>query len=162
MAPQKLTDAQREQAAQYERLIDWFRQAAGLHDDDWYGVIAVALCKAAVSYDVQKGVSFKVFAIRCMTNAVISEYRYQKAHCVPLTNVIDVDLIVAIPLENEYTVIEINEMLDRLPDLERDIISLYSQGYTMADIARVRDLPYNKVLRRKKNGVEVLKTGMIG
>lgn len=162
MAPKKLTDAQREQAAQYERLIDWFRQAAGLHDDDWYGVIAVALCKAAAGYDPQKGATFKAFAIRCMSNAVISEYRYQKAHCVPVTKIADVELIAGISIENEYAIVEIRDILEHLPDFEKDVMTLYSQGFTLADIARTCGLSYGKVLRHKKSSLKVLEESMAG
>ncbi|MBQ5997652.1 MAG: FAD-binding protein, partial [Bacteroidales bacterium] len=43
--------------------------------EDWYGELAIALCRAACSYDESKGCAFSTLAYKAMFNAMAKQYR---------------------------------------------------------------------------------------
>ena len=47
--------------------------------DDWYGVVAIGLCKAASVYDVERGVAFSTLAYAVMQNEYVRVLRSRKS-----------------------------------------------------------------------------------
>ena len=43
--------------------------------EDWYGTLAIAMCKAAMVYDPSKNIKFTTFAGMCMQNEIYMVYR---------------------------------------------------------------------------------------
>lgn len=57
----------------HHNLIYDFLKKRGLYDDDsedWYGVSALGLCKAAMAFDPSREIKFSVLAFVCMENEV--------------------------------------------------------------------------------------------
>lgn len=74
----KLTEKQAKMVEDNHNLIYTFLYKNGLDNneiEDWYGVAAIALCKAAATYDENIGTPFSSYAFKVMTNAVKSTAR---------------------------------------------------------------------------------------
>lgn len=74
-----LTESQRELAGKNHRLIYKFAKIKEADLEEFYGVLAIGLCKAARAYNASSGYKFSTLAYRCMDN----EYKmYWRAECV--------------------------------------------------------------------------------
>lgn len=71
-----LTDEQRELAAKHHNLIYRFAQIKEADLEEFYGVFAIGLCKAARIYDASLGYKFSTLAFHSMNN----EYNYYWRH----------------------------------------------------------------------------------
>ena len=69
MEKRRLNDKQRRLAEENHNLIYSFAKKFQLNLDEYYGVLATGLCKAALSY-VDGEFQFSTFAYTCMLNAV--------------------------------------------------------------------------------------------
>lgn len=65
----KMTTEQQKLVEKNHNLIYEFAKRKNLVIDEYYGIIAIGLCKAAKAYDSNKG-NFSTIAITCMTNEV--------------------------------------------------------------------------------------------
>lgn len=68
-----LNDAQKKLVEENHNLIYSYMHSRKLKEDDlddWYGTLAIALCKAAVGYDETLGYKFSPYAYTCMDNEV--------------------------------------------------------------------------------------------
>jgi RNA polymerase sigma factor (sigma-70 family) len=68
----KLTKQQQELVEKNHNLIYGFANKNKLNIDEYYGILAIGLCKAAKSYEESKG-EFSTFAYNCMKNEL---YKY--------------------------------------------------------------------------------------
>lgn len=71
----QLTVAQAEMVEKNHKLIYGFLKKRNLSEDDWYGVAALGLCKAAMAFKPDRGAKFSVLAYTCMDNEVRMEMR---------------------------------------------------------------------------------------
>ena len=74
----KLTDDQRQMVADNHNLIFSFLNKYHLPDDEWYGVMAVGLINAAISYNGSS--AFSTYAYKCMFNEMRNEFTYRERH----------------------------------------------------------------------------------
>ena len=72
----KLTEEQRQLVADNHNLIYGFMKKSNLQSEEWYGIIAIGLIKAAMNYSADSGAQFSTYAYRCMHN----EYRNELKH----------------------------------------------------------------------------------
>ena len=63
-----LTESQRELAGKNHNLIYKFAKIKEADLEEFYGVLAIGLCKAARAYDASSGYKFSTLAYRCMDN----------------------------------------------------------------------------------------------
>lgn len=70
----RLTEEQRKLAADNAGLIGYCLQHYGL-SDDYYGVAAIALCTATVTYKPGKRSKFSTWAVICICGAISNELR---------------------------------------------------------------------------------------
>lgn len=70
-----LNDEQRKLVEDNHALIMWYANKHSLDINDWYDILAIALCKAAFYYDKGKGTPFSTFASICMSSDVWMELR---------------------------------------------------------------------------------------
>ena len=70
-----LNDEQRKLVEDNHALIMWYVKRRNLDFDDWYDILAIALCTAAFYYDKDKGTPFSTFASVCMDSSVWMELR---------------------------------------------------------------------------------------
>lgn len=73
----KITEEQKKIVEDNHNLIYSFLREYKLPIDEWYGLAAIGLCKAAMSYDNNLS-KFSVYAYTCMFTAVYSEKRKEK------------------------------------------------------------------------------------
>lgn len=65
-----LNKQQQELAEKNHDLIYWYTNKRGLDLDEYYGDLAIALCRAAYHYDESSGASFSTYAVASMDNTV--------------------------------------------------------------------------------------------
>lgn len=78
-----LTKEQAELVANNHNLIYSFLNSKNLpvddklsmNIDDWYGIMAEALCKAAKGFDNSKSTNFSTYAYHCMQHAMINTFK---------------------------------------------------------------------------------------
>ena len=66
MADIPLTPAQQKLVEDNHNLIYWFMNRRGLYTDEYYDLIAIALCRAAQDFNESKGTAFTTYAAKCM------------------------------------------------------------------------------------------------
>jgi len=74
----RLNDEQRKIVEDNHNLIYAFLSSNSLDIEEYYDLAAIGICKAALSYDKEKG-QFSTLAYKCMWNQVMVEKRKQKA-----------------------------------------------------------------------------------
>lgn len=79
MTTTPLTPAQRDMVAENHNLIYGFLHKHSLNIDDWYDCAAIALCRAAQTYDTGRGLVFSTYAYGVMLNAMRQAQRTAKA-----------------------------------------------------------------------------------
>ena len=70
----KLNDEQRKLVADNHKLIYFYAHKHNVDVDEYYDLLALALCQAAYNYDKTKG-AFSTIAIRTMELKMLNEYR---------------------------------------------------------------------------------------
>ncbi len=70
-----LTEEQRQLVTQWHGLIVSFAIENRIDYDEWYDVLAIALCNAAKVYDSSKGYSFMSLAFQCMRRAMWNQWK---------------------------------------------------------------------------------------
>lgn len=72
-----LTPEQRKLAEKYHNLIFYFMNRKGLDQEEFYDILAIALCKAARLYDPSE-YTFTTYCYRCFENALRMHIRDNK------------------------------------------------------------------------------------
>ena len=76
----KLDDKQRQLVSDNHSLIYSYAKSKNLYLDEYYDLLAIALCKAAKSFDESR-TKFSTFAYKCMENEVTTYWRKLNAQC---------------------------------------------------------------------------------
>lgn len=161
MSCQRLSDSQRDRAEKYAHLINWYMKLFRLYDDDWYGVIAVSLCEASASYDPTRG-TFEAYARRCASNAVVDEYRYQRAHCPPVAHNVDVDYIVRITGEPFTRRSDWDAIICGMDAVKRQVVRMRIYGYSDDEIASHTGMTYAQARYQRNRATAVLQEAIDG
>jgi RNA polymerase sporulation-specific sigma factor len=94
----ELTKEQSDLASNNHNLIYKFAQDNGLYIDDYYDILAIGLCKAAMVFDESKA-KFSVIAYRCMRNELFMYWRkLNRKSSIPYDIIDSYDA----PSKNEY------------------------------------------------------------
>lgn len=86
-----LTDQQRDLITDNHKLIYAFLQSHKLNLDEYYGVAALGLCKAAHSYKPDRGATFATYAYRVMLHEYYMTLRRKQIPTVSLSTIINAD-----------------------------------------------------------------------
>lgn len=149
----QLTDKQKLLAEQNHRLIYSFAHKNNLDIDNYYGVLAIGLCKAAKAYNKCE-YKFSTFAYRCMQNELNLCWKSTQRKSVipeelifsydaPINPVDSDDNSLTKFITDDYLHNEMlgdmisSEFIDNLTDKEKEIISLLLKGMTHKEIADV-------------------------
>ena len=158
----KLNDEQKLLAEQHHNLIYSFLNKRGMKIDDWYDVLAIALCNAVLKYKPEKG-KFSKYAFRAFDNAVKMEMRKnnskkRNAEVVSIENIwnlgteFDLEEMV---LENVNIAGKLNSM-----DIKTaKVLNLYAKNKTQEQIAKELGISQAQVSRilnklKRRLGVE--------
>lgn len=155
-------------------LIYTFLQKYKLSIDDWYGLAAIGLCKAAITF--KEGVSaFSTYAYRCMFTSVYSEKRKEKqSRRIPEHQITyyqaefdnsnggdTSSFMNYIPSnedveDNVLSEIMFDEFSKKLKDRDKNIFKLFRDGYKQNDIGRIVGCSQAQVSRTKKKLIQYL------
>ena len=150
---ERLTDEQRELAAKNHNLIYKYAHKKNVSAEDYYGILAIGLCKAAASYDKSKG-KFSTLAMTCMNNEYQSSLRHEnRKSAIPDTvkesydNVIENEDGNCISKEfiDEKSYLEMvngnleKEFLECLDKKEKNIVEFLISGKTHQEISDIMD-----------------------
>lgn len=150
---EKLTEEQKRLVSDNHDLIDFFISIKKLQKDDYYYVLAEALCKAAKNYNKDLS-TFRTYAVYSMNTALKNTIRKSnQPTTVPETmivsasknveladeripildllkypNVLDVDDRVVLK-------VSIEQCIENLTDREKEIVGLLNRGYTRKQVA---------------------------
>ena len=118
-----LNDEQRKLVEDNHALIIGYASKHNLDIDDWYDILALALCEAAFYYDESKGYLFSTFAFKCMNGDV---YKEMVSKTKKIENISE---IVSINFENCDDDGNWYDFSDLIPDMNQD-----TEGYVVSKI----------------------------
>lgn len=147
-----LSKEQQDLASDNHKLIYSFANKTGLDIDEYYGLLAIGLCKAAKTYDPDRGYAFSTYAYITMRNECYMYWRHMKTE-----QQIPEELIFSYnaPLGDESdgkdyaerindifgtyqlntTRVEVEEFIESLTAREKQILFEKMYGYTQKEIA---------------------------
>lgn len=126
----KLNDEQRVVVEENHKLIYWYAHRRNLDLEEWYGLLAIELCKTVVSHDSERGTLSTYYKIRC-DNLVNKEYNKSKAKKNTHNGITTLDNI---QVGYEPCIEEQIECIDFLTN-SNEILYLRYLGYTQMEIA---------------------------
>lgn len=144
-----LTEEQKRLAEDNHNLIYGFLRRRNYSIEEWYGVAAIGLCKAAAVFDPAKGYAFSTIAYVCMKRAIYGvkrDMRSQKRDggaviSLDAEQLEDVSLLGKTPDHVNYAdeaivQLELKEFLASVPRWEREVLQRSMVGMTQVEIAR--------------------------
>lgn len=138
----KLTDKESQLVADNERLIYWIAGIKGLDLEDWYGDLAIELCKTVRKYNNKKGSLSNYYKLR-VDSLVGKEYRKSKTMKNLHNGLVDLDEAL---LEEDFNVEGYVE-----PELHYAIQELFNGEY--GDLIRLKYEGYNQIEIAEKLGI---------
>lgn len=168
-----ITEEQKELVEKNHNLIYSFLQKQHLSIEDWYGLAAIGLCKAAITFNKEMS-SFSTCAYKCMFTHIYSEKRKElQARTIPSNQILyyqtetsdnngnKSNIMNYIPSKEnvEETVLsdiifdEYNKLLN---DRDKKIFILFKNGYTQREISKIVGCSQPQVSRVKKKLKEYL------
>ena len=161
-----MTDEQRQLASENHQLIYSFLNKYHFDPEEYYGLAAIGLCKAAKLYDESKG-NFSTYAYRAMLNSIKHDLLFKsRAKRIP-ENLIDyynseicnengeiIEYLSLIPsgddIEKEVIAkIVVESYMNLLTDRDRLVLALLSDGYTHQEIGKIIGVSRNTVSKIK-------------
>jgi RNA polymerase sigma factor (sigma-70 family) len=147
---QTLTKTQQDFVEANHNLIYKFVNSKNIPIEEYYGVLAIGLCRAAASYKEESG-AFSTFAFRCMENHLYNHWKKsQTKSAIPYDCVISYDaprtenesINLANLLSDEVLVDEsvvsslmIEYFFDKLSDKEASVLKRLLEGKTYREIS---------------------------
>jgi RNA polymerase sigma factor (sigma-70 family) len=147
-----LSKDQQDLASDNHKLIYSFAKQMGLDIEEYYGLLAIGLCKAAKTYDPNRGFTFSTYAYITMRNECYMYWRHMKNIChipeelifsynTPLGDETDGkdyaerinDIFGTYQLDTAG--IEVKEFIGSLTKEEKQVIFEKCMGYTQKEIA---------------------------
>lgn len=146
----QLTSKQKELVELNHKLIYKFAIKKDISIEEYYDILAIGLCKAAIAYDENKG-KFSTLAFKCMNNELCSYFNHIKTqHVIPEALIFSYDapindtgdcLLDVFP--TKYSIqdtvmnnIMIGKFKNSLDKNEENIVKLLISGVTQSEIAR--------------------------
>lgn len=118
-----------------------------IHDEDITASALLGLCKAAESYDPNKGL-FSTYAGKCIRNEINQEFIARKLHSkvISLDNTVGENLTLGEVLIGEDDVAYMDELFyEQLTEDEKSTLQLDNMGYSTDEIADMSGFSVQKV-----------------
>lgn len=154
-----LNDEQRQMVVDNEKLIYWCMHRYNLLQyDDAYSILALGLCKAAYTYDEEKG-KFSTWAICIMLQEIkldmrsnTSNSRKIQKYCISLNTPIlecdnDVTLSDCVVGSQDVWSDIISIDFSKLTEREQNIIDLIISGYTQKEMEKILGISQSYISR---------------
>lgn len=170
---ENITEEQRKLVEDNHNLIYSFLQKYHLTIDEHYGLAAIGLCKAGITYNSDKS-SFSTYAYKCMFTTVMCELRKKgQAKTIPENHIVyyqaeiennkgDTASFMNFIPSNENVEDEVlsevlfDEYSKRLNKRDKVIFSLFRDGYKQKEIGKMVGCSQAQVSRVKKKLVGYL------
>lgn len=129
----RLSEEQRAFAEENHNLIYWYMNLKSLDKDEWYGLLAIELCKAVTKYDPNRGQFSTYYKMRC--DSLVSKERKKQQRKRSLEK--------KYLIENENTYVSDIDVDDELLAMEMleseygNVIKLKAEGYTQSEIGEM-------------------------
>ena len=168
-----ITETEKKLVEQNHNLIYTFLQKYHLTIEDYYGLAAIGLCKAAMTF--KEGVSsFSTYAYKCMFTTVMIEKRKERASkYIPENQVLYYQAEMSNDdgdTQNFMNYISAKENVEdeclskcmfdeyskRLKDRDKQIFQMFREGYKQKEIGKIVGCSQAQVSRVKKKLVEYL------
>lgn len=170
--PVPLTIEQAEMVSQNHNLIFLALHRMGLPtegnvEEDWYGVAAIALCRAARNYDPERGYTFSTFAMRVIHNGLAVAIRDRNSgKKIPPECVSSYNKIVPIETDKdqEYssllpsptnverqvlTKVSVEKVKSKMTEKENRVLTLAELGYSNEDIGKIIGVSHSRITQIK-------------
>lgn len=145
-----LSIEQKYKVSENHNLIYWYANLHGLDVEEWYGVLAIALCEAVADHDSAKGSLSNYFKVKA-DGAMSKEFSKLKTHKRKHNGMYELtDLNHPSTFPNMEADIIINDMLE---DDETGILKLKLHGLTQNEISErlgVSQSTVSRVLSKTK------------
>lgn len=163
-----MTDEQKKLVEDNHNLIYSFLIGRGLSIEEHYGLAAIGLCRAAMTYKADMSM-FPTYAYRCMFNSVYQEERKKTRDSYVPDNLIVhyqtelyndngdvIDILSYLPSEvnvedEALSNVTLERFMRGLSDRDRAILDLLSLGYGQRAVAKVVGCSQAKVSRLRKS-----------
>lgn len=159
-----LTPEQRKLAEKHHNLIFYFMKRKRLDQEEFYDILAIALCKAARLYDPSE-YTFATYCYRCFENALRMHIRDNKrrVQSTPFSafeihnDSDDIDNVIEETAECEEALQSFDELetrmalegfVSRIPENLRQVLELHLKEYTQQQIAEILGITQPQVSRR--------------
>lgn len=144
----RLNDEQRKQVEENHNLIYWYANKRHLDINEWYGLLAIELCKTVMKYDADKGSLGNYFMLRC-DGVMSKEYKKSQSQKRLHTEITYIEEAHAIPnttdIERSY------ELQEWIESDTHGILQMKADGYTQKEIAEqlnVSQSYVSKIIKR--------------
>ena len=164
----KLTKEQQDFVTKNHNLILSYLGKHNLSYEDYYDILAIALCKAALKYDAKKGIAFSTYAFKCFYNAVsayVRNLKNRKRHTDNLIHITDEneDSVffnsITLNVDSASDIIKLTDKYDLFSYLtpkEKEAYEYLRQGYTQAEIAKMLGKSRQNISRHCRSAIEKL------
>lgn len=159
-----LTPEQRKLAEKHHNLIFYFMKRKRLDQEEFYDILAIALCKAVRSYDPSE-YAFATYCYRCFENALRMHIRDNKrrVQSAPFSafeihdDSGDIDNVIEETVSCEKAIQTFDELetymamegfVSRIPEKLRQVLDLHIKEYTQQQIAEILGISQPQVSRR--------------
>lgn len=139
----KLTSAQQQLVEDNHNLIYSFLNTYRLSHEDYYDLAAIGLCKAAYTFNPNKGSKFSCYAYVIMMNEVRQHLRKEKKNIKPSFSLDD---IVYIKEDSDVT------LADMIPDPKSDLMHVPIYFERMITELAKHNERYPKIVKLLYNG----------
>ena len=148
-----LTESQRELAGKNHNLIYKFAKIKEADLEEFYGVLAIGLCKAARAYDASSGYKFSTLAFRCMDNEYNGYWREElSSKHIPSDRIVSynkmtesddgatTEYLAVIsnklsPCWLDHSRLEILEFFNSLRDIQKIVLNGLMSGYSETELS---------------------------
>lgn len=134
----KLTDKERQMVEDNEKLIYWYANKKNLDLDEWYGLLAIELCKTVRKYNPDRGSLSTYFKLRAdimVYRKMQEKYRSGELYDYEIDESQHEDESVEV-FDKVDSDIALEDLLESLEtDRGRIIIRMKLDGYTQKEIA---------------------------
>ena len=148
-----LTPEQRKLAEKHHNFIFYFMKRKGLDQEEFYDILAIALCKAVRTYDPSE-YAFATYCYRCFENALRMYIRDNKrrVQSAPFSafeihdDSGDIDNVIEETVSCEKAIQTFDELetymamegfVSRIPEKLRQVLDLHIKEYTQQQIAEI-------------------------
>ena len=155
----RLNTEQQKLVEENHNLIYSYAKQHNLDLDEWYGVLALALCYAAYEFDENRS-KFSTFyyvvansRVGCAVRNKKAKKRVPDAMCISIEEEFkDLDLTLADTIEDKqssvYKKLEIREVFDSLDNLDTSIVLMRLRGVTQKKISSYLGISQSTISRR--------------